>query len=73
MKSFIFRPDAAADVDEAYRWYEGQRLGHGDAFLAAVQATLAMIGDWPLAFQILHRNTRRALIDRFPYGVFYRV
>jgi hypothetical protein len=30
--------------------------------------------EYPGAFPILHRNTRRALIPRrFPYGLFYRI
>lgn len=37
LKPPIFRPLAAADVEEAYRWYDGRRQGLGDEFLAAVQ------------------------------------
>ncbi|MSP62769.1 MAG: type II toxin-antitoxin system RelE/ParE family toxin [Myxococcales bacterium] len=73
MRSIIFRPDAAADVDEAYRWYEAQRAGLGEELLARVQAALNAIGEALLACPILHRDTRRALIDRFPYGIFFRV
>jgi plasmid stabilization system protein ParE len=37
MKPVIFRPAAAADVDDAYAWYERQGRGLGDRFLAAVR------------------------------------
>jgi hypothetical protein len=33
VKSLIFRPAAAADVEEAYDWYESQRTGLGEEFL----------------------------------------
>lgn len=40
MKRVIFRPAAAADVEAAYRWYEGQRRGLGDDFLAAAREAI---------------------------------
>jgi hypothetical protein len=32
----VFRPEARDEVDEAYAWYERQRPGLGEEFLAAV-------------------------------------
>ena len=43
MKSPIFRPAAAADVEDAYRWYETQQIGLGDGFLDGVRAALEAI------------------------------
>ena len=73
MKPPILRPAAAADVEGAYRWYEDQRAGLGEEFLAAVQAGLEMVAAHPLAAPVVHRDTRRLLLRRFPYGVFYRL
>jgi len=36
----LLRPAAAADVEEAYRWYERRRVGLGEEFLTAVDAAL---------------------------------
>ena len=47
LKPPILRP-GAADVEGAYRWYEDQRGGLGEEFLAAVQAGLEMIAAHPL-------------------------
>ena len=69
----VVRPAAAADIDEAFLWYERQRPGLGDEFLAAVQSTRDGIAAHPAMYPVLHRNTRRALVRRFPYGIFYRV
>ncbi len=69
----IVRPAAAADIDEAFVWYEHQRPGLGEAFLTAVQATRESIAAQPAIYPIIHRDTRRALLRRFPYGIFYRV
>ncbi len=73
MKPPIFRPAAAADVEDAYRWYEAQQAGLGEEFLAAVSAALESVAANPERFPVVHRQTRRALLRRFPYGLFYRI
>ena len=69
----ILRAAAAADIEEAFHWYEGQRGGLGDEFLAAVQSALDNIVAHPTHYPVIHRNTRRVLVHRFPYQIFYRV
>ncbi len=73
MNSAIFRPAAAADVEEAYRWYEAQRVGLGEEFLAAVSAALESVLANPAGYPAVHRETRRAFLRRFPYGLYYRL
>lgn len=72
---FVVRPEAEADIDEAYAWYESRSAGLGDRFLDAVEETIALIGDSPQRFPEKHRDPdlaiRRALVDGFPYGVFF--
>ena len=69
----VLRPAAAADIEEAFLWYARQRAGLGDDFLAAVQSALGNIVTHPTRYPVIHRNTRRALVHRFPYQIFYRV
>jgi len=74
LKQVIVRPAAAADIEDAYQWYESQRPGLGEEFLAALNLTRDRVLEQPEAFSVLDRNIRRALIPRrFPYGLFYRV
>lgn len=73
MKEIIVRPAAAADISDAHAWYEEQRAGLGNEFLTAVDHTLKYISEFPETYRDLHRNTRRALLERFPYGIYYRV
>ena len=68
----ILRPAAAADIEEAFLWYEDRESGLGHEFLEAVQSVLTNVGAQPRAYPVIHRNTRRALLRRFPYGLFYR-
>ena len=69
----VFRPAARHDFSEAFAWYEEQRAGLGGRFEAAVEAILERIAESPEAFPGVHRDVRRALLRRFPYGVFYRL
>ena len=57
---------------EAFRWYEKQESGLGDMFRAELRVTIERISERPLAYRVLHRDTRRARLRRFPFGVFYR-
>ncbi|HUT33556.1 MAG TPA: type II toxin-antitoxin system RelE/ParE family toxin [Planctomycetota bacterium] len=69
----IVRPEAQGDLRLAYRWYEAQRQGLGDEFLLCVDACMAGILRHPRLAPVAHRDARRALLRRFPYGVFYVV
>lgn len=67
------RPEAESDLTEAAIWYEEQLLGLGDQFLDEVLAMFSSVAETPLLYPVIHRNTRRALIHRFPFGIFYIV
>ena len=73
MKPPIFRPAAAADVEDASRWYDNQRAGLGDEFLATVGSVVQSLAVYPERFPIVYRQTRRANLPRFPYSLFYRI
>jgi len=72
VKPVLIRPAAAADVEEAFLWYERQRRGLGEEFRAELAAALDRVAGSPGLYQVVHRRTHRALLRRFPYGVFYR-
>ena len=67
------RPEAAQDLEDAAGWYEEQNRGLGHEFLEEVRRSLQRVAEQPELYPSLHRNTRRALTHRFPFGVFYRV
>mgnify|MGYP001574190158 CR=1 FL=1 len=69
----VVRRQAKADIREAARWYERQRVGLGRAFVQQIDALLDRVRLNPMQYQIVHREVRRAIPRRFPYGVFYRV
>jgi plasmid stabilization system protein ParE len=64
-------PEAEADLDEAYRWYENQRSGLGGEFIACVDAAFERICETPELHAVVYKHVRQALIRRFPYVICY--
>ena len=71
--SLRIRPAAAADIEDAYKWYETRRPGLGGEFLQAVSSVLEAISQQPERFPVIYRDLRRALLRRFPYGIFFKL
>ena len=67
----VVREAAEADIAEAARWYEQRSPGLGSEFLRAVDVTLAEITRMPERYPLVRGRARRALLRRFPYGVFF--
>jgi plasmid stabilization system protein ParE len=67
----VIRPLAKRDIRDARIWYRKISPRLGDRFLDAVDAAIARAKDQPLAYQIVHRTFRRALLHRFPYALFF--
>lgn len=67
----IIRPEAEAELEEAFVWYEQQVTGLGSQFLIALDASINALRRNPFQYPIVYKNIRRALIRRFPYQVFY--
>ena len=64
---------ALEDVRQAHRWYDTEQPGLGRRFRAAVWCATAGIAEHPRAYPAYYGTARRALVSRFPYGVFYEV
>lgn len=64
-------PEAEADIDEAFTWYDEIDSELGAGFLAELRATAGSIAERPAAFRQAHGSIRRALLKRFPYCVYY--
>jgi plasmid stabilization system protein ParE len=76
-REFVVRPEAERDIAAAAKWYEEESTGLGVEFVRAVDACLSGIRRWPEAHRIefpkLAPPVRRALVRRFPFGVYYLV
>lgn len=68
---YLFPPDAEQEFNEAIDYYEVCKKGLGYEFAIEVRLTIDRILIYPTAWHIMERNIRRALVNRFPYGVIY--
>ncbi len=66
------RSETETDIEDAATWYERQRKGLGQEFLDNVLVVLDKIAENPNVYPVVHRQTHRAIVHRFPFGVFYR-
>lgn len=68
-----FSSRALREIGEAQEWYELQSPGLGEEFIAAMELQLKRLEQSPLLYAEVIPSVRRALLPRFPYGVFYAV
>jgi len=67
----VVRPAAEADITDAALWYEARASGLGADFLRVVDVALAEIQRMPERFPVVQMQCRRALLRRFPYGIYF--
>ena len=70
---FYFHEDAESEFDKAVDFYEDCQRGLGLEFAQEVYATIALIIRFPDAWSPMSKNTRRCLVNRFPFGVIYQM
>ena len=64
-------PRAAGEIADAVSWYEAQRVGLGIEFIHALDAVVSHVAERPASFRVVRPGIRRALLGRFPFGVFF--
>ena len=72
-RSLIVRPEAEADIAQAFDWYEARLPGLGSEFLLVLDAAFNSILRNQLLYPEIHKTVRRALTRRFPFAVFFLV
>jgi len=73
MMRFLFHPQADDEFDQAVRYYENCQLGLGLEFAEEVYVAVARISEYPEAWSPMSKNTRRCLVNRFPFGVIFQI
>lgn len=68
-----FSARAVREIGETQAWYELQSPGLGAEFIAALELQLTRLEQSPLLYAEVIPNVRRALLLRFPFGLFYVV
>ena len=68
-----FHPKADIELQEAIHWYASKRLGLDYEFMRCVDETISRITSDPEMFPVALRNTRKAMVRRFPYIIYYEI
>jgi hypothetical protein len=68
-----FLPEVEEDVIAGYAWYEGKVLQLGEEFLRMFYACAGEIPRNPLLYLKVYRKSRRRLLRRFPYAIYFRI
>ena len=61
------------EIGEAHEWYDAQSPGLGEELLAAIELQLRRLEQAPTLYAEVIPNVHRALLPRFPYGLFYTI
>ena len=68
-----YRKAAQAEVSDIAEYLEARRPGFGRKFIEELRRVEALLRDNPALYQPVNGDIRRAVLRRFPYGVFYVV
>src|SRR5918996_6076960 len=71
--SVVFRRIAKREFDDAISWYQDRREGLGREFSVAVEEQLGRIALSPNQFACVRGDVRRAVLQRFPYSIYFIV
>lgn len=66
-----YKAAAAAEVVNAIAWYAQPEINQASAFLRELERTEAHLATNPELYQRVEDDTRRAVLRRFPYSLFY--
>lgn len=66
-----FLEPAYKEYQEAIKYYNLQNDGLGDRFIEEINRTISIISNYPELFSEYTVNTRKAVINIFPYNIIY--
>jgi plasmid stabilization system protein ParE len=69
----VVQPQSDLDIQAAALWYEEQQNGLGMRFLDELDLVFRRIKENPRQFPRVEAEIHRALLHRFPYGVYFLV
>lgn len=70
---FTFHPDAVSELIHSVEYYQERVENLGIEFLDEVINTIFRILEFPDAFTQFSQNSRRCLLNRFPFAIIYQI
>jgi plasmid stabilization system protein ParE len=72
MKRIRIHSQAQKEINEAFEWYFKRSPKAAEAFLSEIGASVAQIASHPQFYPVYTRNTRRRILEKFPYSVIFQ-
>ena len=69
----LFHFEAEKELLDAINYYNERSKGLGLEFAKEAYSAIKRIKAFPNAWSKLSKNTRRCLLNRFPYGIVYSI
>lgn len=69
---YSFHPSARNELLEAIEYYNGCQDNLGIELATEVYKSIQLVMQFPQTWSPFSKNTRRCLINRFPYGLIYQ-
>lgn len=64
-------PQALKDAIDTKKWYNKKSEGLGNEFKFEVDKEIEYIRKYPEHYQVIHKDLRQSVLNRFPYLIFY--
>ena len=71
--NFSFHTEAEKEFNQAIDYYEDLHERLGLEFAQEIFDAIQRIIEYPLAWQCMTSETRRCLVNRFPFGIIYQI
>ncbi len=68
-----FHPAALQEAEDAQSWYAERSVFAASAFIRELSLAIQRVLEAPHRYPTAEGRTRKALLDRFPFTVYYRV
>lgn len=72
-RTYLILPKARADIDDAYDWYESQRVSRGDEFLLELYDRINDVCISPASSGYVRKGLRAAMLPKSQFIIYYRV
>lgn len=70
---FSFHPEARFELTQAAEFYQSKEPNLGSEFIEDVFSAITRILEFPKSFPKFTINTRRCLVNRFPFAIIYQM
>jgi plasmid stabilization system protein ParE len=67
----VITPTAQKDIQTGKNWYETKQNLLGNEFIDAIESAIKKIQSNPRLFSLIYKGIRRAMVKRFPFGIYY--